>query len=27
MGNALIEKGTKGHTVVSNNAGIEDCGL
>ena len=25
--NALVEKGTKGHTVVSNNAGIEDCGL
>ena len=24
---ALIEKGTKNHTVVSNNAGIEDCGL
>ena len=25
--NALVDKGTKGHTVVSNNAGIEDCGL
>merc|ERR1711990_1289561 len=25
--NALIEKGTKNHTVVSNNAGVEDAGL
>ena len=24
---AVLKKGTKGHTVVSNNAGIEDCGL
>ena len=25
--NAMVDHGTKDHTVISNNAGVDDCGL